>query len=100
MITQEEYNTAKALTDSYERELRNQYDKRVLAFRTDLEAYFKENLIDGVFKLYEFELNRNEIIPTNPYMEEHYEGGNDADIEALCKKHDVKFSIVYWCYHK
>ena len=104
--TYSEYLQAKEIVTAFENEQKRIYDIRVEAFRKDLEEYFKDTLIDGDYKLEEFELSTNvdfwggQIIPINPCIEEYYEGGNDKDIEALCDKHGVDFKIAYWCYHK
>ncbi len=103
--TLEEYQKAKEITTVYENEQKRLYDLKVEAFKVDLQEYFDNNLIDGVFRLNEFKLKAGhngfgEIIPIDPCMEENYEGGNNDDIQKLCEKHGVEFSIVYWCYHK
>lgn len=103
--TTEEYQKAKEITIAYENEQKRLYDLKVEAFKADLQEYFNNNLIDGIFKLNSFELKKcsfgsGEIIPIDPCMEENYEGENDDDIKKLCEKHGVDFSIVYWCYHK
>lgn len=105
MITKEDYQKAKEIVNIYEAEEKRLYNLKVEAFRIDLQQYFDNNLIDGIFRLKEFQLKTNfsgygEIIPIDPCMEENYEGGNNEDIEKLCLKHGVNFSIVYWCYHK
>jgi hypothetical protein len=98
--TLEQYLKAKEIVHYYEKEQNRLHQIKVEAFREDLKKYFSENLIDGIYKLEEFDLRDNNIIPKNPCLEESYEGGNNADIEKLCEKHGVKFSIIYWCYHK
>ena len=98
--TEEEYKKAKAITNAYENEQERIYKLRVKAFEIDLKKYFKYNLIDGVIKLTEFELEGDYIIPTNPCLDDGSSGGNNNDIERLCKKHLVDFKIAYWCYHK
>jgi hypothetical protein len=103
--TAEEYQKAKEITIVYETEQKRLFDIRVENFRIDLEEYFNNNLIDGDFKLTEFQLRScnygyGEIIPMSHSMDEYYEGGNDADIKKLCEKHDVKFKFPYWCYPK
>ena len=103
--TLEEYKKAKEITIAYENEQKRLCNLKVEAFKFDLQEYFDNNLIDGIFRLKEFELRKGdfgngEIIPTNPSMKENYEGGNNDDIKKLCEKHGVDFSIVYWCYHK
>ncbi len=95
-----EYNRARKIVDTYETEQSRLYQIRVEAFRIDLTEYFKYNSIDGFFYLKSFELRNGNIIPKDPLMEENYNGGNDDDIKKFCKKHKVKFSIIYWCYHK
>ena len=104
-ITDDEYAKAKEIIIAYENEQTRIYNLKVDAFRVDLQEYFNNNLIDGIFRLKEFELRKGsfgngEIIPITPCMEENYEGGNNDDIKKLCEKHGVNFSIVYWCYHK
>lgn len=76
------------------------YKLKVELFKTDLQEYFNNNLIDGIYKLNKFELTDGDIITLEPDLEEGYSGGNNKDIEQLCKKHSVDFKIVYWCYHK
>ncbi len=103
--TLEEYKKAKNITDKYENEQERLYKLRVDAFTKDLSEYFQNNLIDGIYRIKEFTLRKemfdvDSIIPTEPPLEECYEGGNNEDIEALCKKHNVKFKFVYWMYHK
>lgn len=98
--TFEEYQKAREIVAAYEDEKEREYKTRVEAFKADLTEYFKNNLIDGVFELKEFHLSGTDIIPDNPCMEENYNGGNNEDIAKLCVKHQVKFSIIYWCYHK
>lgn len=102
IATHEEYIKAKEIVIVYERERERLFRIRVEAFRADLTKYFASNLIDGSIKLEKFDLNidEGEIIPEDPALEENYDGGNNDDIEAICKKHQVDFRIVYWCYHK
>jgi len=96
----EEYKAAKKIVDAYQLEQKRLYELRIEAFRIELTEYFANNLIDGFFKLEEFRLEDNNIIPVKPCMEERYNGGNNNDIISICEKHDVDFSIIYWCYHK
>lgn len=103
--TLEEYQKARDITIAYENEQNRLYNLQIEAFRVDLQEYFDNNPIDGIFKLKKFELRKGsfgngEIIPIEPCMEENYEGGNNEDIKKICEKHGVDFSIVYWCYHK
>lgn len=104
--SKQEYDKAKEIVIAYENEQKRIYDIKVEAFAQDLKEYFSKNLIDGRIKLKEFKLEksttggRGDIIPIDPSLEEYYDGGNNKDIKELCKKHDVNFSIVYWCYHK
>ena len=103
--TIEEYEKAKEITIAYENEQKRIYDLKIESFRVELQHYFDNNLIDGIFRLKEFELKighfgNGEIIPITPCLEESYEGGNNEDIKKLCEKHGVNFSIIYWCYHK
>lgn len=100
--TEQEYIKAKEICIIYEREKNRLFNLRVEAFEKELQEYFDNNLIDGRFRLYEFGLDSSNgnIVPHSPCMEENYEGGNDADIEAICKRHQVDFSIAPWCYHK
>ncbi len=98
--TTEEYKNAKSIVSAYESEQDRIYQLKVEAFRKDLTEYFANNLIDGDFRLEEFELTDKNIIPINPCMEENYEGGNNEDIKKIGEKHGVYFTIIYWCYHK
>lgn len=81
-------------------ESKTDYQLRVKAFRKDLVEYFSNNLIDGWYRIEKFRLTGTDIIPLKPDLEESYDGGNNKDIEELCKKHNVNFSIIYWCYPK
>lgn len=98
--TIEEYQKANEIVNKYENEQKRLYNIKIEKFKNDLQEYFDNNLIDGGFKLKKFELRGENIIPINPCMEENYNGGNNDAIEKLCQKHKVKFSIIYWCYHK
>lgn len=98
--TLEQYLKAKEIVSHYEKEQDRLFQIKVQAFDLDLKKYFAENLIDGVFRLEKYKLKDGEIIPIIPCLEEMYDGGNNADIELLCKKHDVNFKFIYWCYHK
>lgn len=102
--TIDEYNKAKEITQAYESEQNRLFNIRLDAFKVDLTEYFKSNLVEG-HRIKEFELrgtifNRFEIVPTEPSIEEDYEGENNADIEKLCEKHEIEASFVYWMYHK
>lgn len=96
-----EYQEAKKIVIAYENEQQRLENIRLEEFRTELSIYFKTNdkLIINDFELRK-EWNRYEIIPTNPYLEEMYEGQLNDEIEILCQKHNIKASIIYWCYHK
>lgn len=101
--TIEEYKKAKEITFSYEKEQIRLFNLKVEAFKIDLTDYFKNNLIDGVIQLKEFELKGDscgEIIPIEPDLMEEYEGGNNEDIKQLCEKHGVNFRFAFWCYPK
>ncbi len=103
--TTEEYLKAKEIVTTYETEKEYLYNLKIESFRIELQNYFDNNLIDGFFYLKKFSLQKNflgngVIIPLEPSMEENYNGGNDIDITEICKKYDVDFKIVYWCYHK
>lgn len=100
MITKEEYEKAKNITTAYEREQGRLHKLKVEAFRRDLEEYFKDNPLDGKFKVEEFRLDWDDIIPIKPPLEECYEGRNDLDIKKIAEKHKVNISMAYWVYHK
>jgi len=51
--TLEEYNKAKEITIVYENEQKRLYNLKVEAFKVDLQEYFDNNLIDGIFRLKE-----------------------------------------------
>ena len=75
------------------------------AYKKALKEYFDNNLLDGFIKIELFTLGKDnfgcgEIIPLVPNVDEYYEGGNNSDIEKICKKHDVNFKMAYWCYSK
>ncbi len=96
-----EYKEAKKIVIAYENEQDRLEKIRLEEFRTELSMFFKNNdkLIINDFELRK-ECNRYEIIPTNPQLEEMYEGQLNDEIEKLCQKHSIKASIIYWCYHK
>jgi len=100
----EEYNKAKEVVHLYESELSRKYEIQKEGFRKDLVEYFSNNLLDGVYHIKEFELCDSffggDIIPKDSTLEESYDGGNDEDIELLCQKWGVKYSIACWFYHK
>ncbi len=98
--TLEEYQKAKEITLAYESVQKRLYKIKVEEFRKDLTEYFANNLIDGIYRLEEFELRDNDIIPIKPCLEENYEGGNNEDIKKICEKHGVDYGVIYWCYHK
>ena len=92
-----EYEKAKQIVSDYEKKQSDLYFARVEEFRKDLQEYFLNN---PYYKIEEFTLGDRNIIPSKPCLEEAYDGEMNEDIEALCKKHNVDFSIIYWCYHK
>lgn len=97
----EEYQQAKKIVIAYENEQDRLEKIRLEEFRKDLSVFFKNN---GKIIINEFilrkEWDRYQIIPTRPCLEEMYDGQLNDDIELLCQKHNIKASIVYWCYHK
>lgn len=97
-----DYQQAKKIVDEYQAEAERRYDLQIEAFRRDLTEYFANNKIDGRFHLTAFELDKGSryIHSGGVNMEENYEGGNDEDIQALCKKHGVKFKFPYYYFHK
>lgn len=97
----EEYQKAKKITLAYEKEQDRLEKIRLEKFRKDLSNLFLNNnhVIIKDFNLVK-EYNRYDIIPTNPYLEEMYEGQLNDEIEKLCQKHNIKASIIYWCYHQ
>lgn len=104
-INPDEYYKAKQIVLSHENGSQELCRIRIENFRKELQEYFDNNLIDNAFKLKEFKLlsygsNYGEIVPINPCMEEIYEGGNNEDIDNICKKYGLAFSFVYWVYHK
>lgn len=98
--TRLQYQEAKKITNEYEKIIALKKQKKIKLFKVALQKYFDENLLSGEIKLKEFELEGENIIPINPYFEECYDGENDEDIEKICKKFKVNYSIVYWCYGK
>ena len=97
MVTHEIYLEAKEIVDAYEKDVADRYKIRTEAFRHDLSLYFQTN---PYYRILSFNLNERNIIPTNPHLEEMYNGEMNKDIADLCEKHNVKFAMVYWCYHK
>ena len=96
-----EYQEAKKIVITYESEQRRLEGIRLEEFRTELSFLFLNN---GRLIIKEFELRKEfdkyDIIPIKPCLEEMYDGELNDEIEKLCKKHNIKASIVYWCYHK
>lgn len=103
--TIEQYLEAKKITDAWEAEEGKRHIEKVLAYRKDLEDYFANNKVEGrtikKFRLQDDAGTRTySIIPLEPWIEEDYEGGNNADIEALAEKHGIKSYFHYTMYHK
>jgi len=96
-----EYLKAKEIVSDYETEQDRLEKIRLDEFKKDLSHFFLNNdkLIIKDFELQK-ERNNYKIIPTKPYLEESYNGELNEDIDILCKKHNIKASIIYWCYHK
>lgn len=92
-----QYMQAKNICLAYQNNQEVLYQIRLTSFKKELSEYFLNN---PHYKIIEFDLNGNTIIPTKPRLEDYYGGEMDDDIEVICKKHNVKFSIIYWCYHK
>jgi len=97
--TLKEYQTALRVVNAYEMAQERLYQLKVDAFRKDLQKYFSRNPVSG-FIIKDFLLRDGNIIPKEPCLEEMYNGENNKDIENLCEKHQVKFKMIYWCYHK
>lgn len=66
----EKYLEAKSIIAAYENELKRLHNIKVEAFKKDLDQYFAENLLDGFYKIEEYTLSDNNIIPLNPALEE------------------------------
>lgn len=96
-----EYQEAKKTVITYESEQRRLEGIRLEEFRTELSFFFLNNgrLIIKEFELRK-ELDKYDIIPIKPCLEEMYDGELNDEIEKLCQKHNIKASIIYWCYHK
>ena len=96
-----EYQEAKKIVITYESEQRRLEGIRLEEFRTELSFLFLNN---GRLIIKEFELRKEfdkyDIIPIKPCLEEMYDGELNDEIEKLCQKHNIKASIIYWCYHK
>lgn len=101
--TREEYLRAKEITSAYEKEESRLFNLRLEELKKDLIEYFASNKVSGHL-IKEFRLEGNsrflDIIPTDPAIEEDYEGENNDDIDKICKKHNIKAKFVYWMYHK
>lgn len=105
--TEEEYNKAKEIVSAYESEQKRLLDIRLEAFKVDLTEYFKTNKLDGHTQVKSFEIQtcwtgnpKRFDIYIEPYLDESYSGGNDDDIEAIAKKHNVGVSIDSGMYGK
>lgn len=96
-----EYQEAKKIVITYESEQRRLEGIRLEEFRTELSFLFLNNvrLIIKEFELRK-EFDKYDIIPIKPCLEEMYDGELNDEIEKLCQKHNIKASIIYWCYHK
>lgn len=96
-----EYQEAKKIVITYESEQRRLEGIRLEEFRTELSFLFLNN---GRLIIKEFELRKDldkyDILPIKPCLEEMYDGELDDEIEKLCQKHNIKASIIFWCYHK
>lgn len=99
--TLEEYKKAKEIVIAFENENARLETIKIENFRIDLKSLFLNNskIIIEDFILRK-EYNSYDIIPQKPCLEENYDGELNEEIEELCKKHGVKASIIYWCYHK
>lgn len=87
--SEEEYLQAKNIVKLYENEQKRLYNIRALAFKEDFAKLWGSS---------NFQLIGTHIIPDGDG--EWYEGELDDDIEEICKKHNVGFSIVPWFYAK
>ncbi len=103
--TKEEYDDALKIVNAYRAELDRAYKVRLDNFKLALNEYFKNNKVSGcTIKKFEIRsvtgFSKLDIIPTEPPLEESYEGENNDDIEKICKEYGIEASFVYWMYHK
>jgi hypothetical protein len=96
-----EYQEAKKIVIAYESEQQRLENIRLEEFKVELSFLFLNN---EHYKIEQFDLrkewNRYDIVPQSPCLEESYDGELNNEIEKLCQKHNIKASIIYWCYHK
>ena len=96
-----EYKEAEKIVIAYESEQHRLENIRLEKFTVELSFLFLNN---EYYKIEQFELIKKwghyDIIPQKPCLEEGYSGELDDEIKKLCHKHDIKASIIYWCYHK
>ncbi len=97
---------AQEIVDKHNKEEESKHQTALTALHYELTQYFKSNLLDGSIILKDFELRDSygnkmyEIIPDDSIDAEEYSGGNDKDIEKICKKNGIKAAFVSWMYHK
>ena len=87
--TTEEYLKAKVIVDLYEIENKILLNLKIEAFKVDLKKYFNTYTISGN-RIKEFKLKVRlgdcgafDIIPTDPPIEEDYDGENDKYIKVI-----------------
>ena len=97
---------AAIIVSNHQKEEEKKHQAALTELHFELTNYFKNNLLDGRIRLDEFELRNSygnreyEITPIEPCIEEEYKGGNNKDIEKICKKIGIKASFVSWMYRK
>lgn len=99
--TEEQYNKAKIIVADYENEQKRILVIKVKELEKDLKEYFKNNLLDGHYKVESFELvpcwsGNPKRFDIDIQFADCYVGGNDDDIKLLAEKHDMDVSFASW----
>ncbi len=71
----------------------------------ELKDFFDNNLINGYYKIKEFEIKNDfsyKIIPKSPRLEECLTGGDyEEKIKTIGEKYGIEhLGFPYWCYGK
>lgn len=83
-------------------EVKKDYNKILADITTDLNHYFRANLLDNEIRVDEFylQVSKNFIQIAIPSIDEEYMGGNDEDISRIGEKYDIWLKIASETYCK
>lgn len=114
--TEQQYDKALLIVNAYETELETLLTSRAEKFRIDLLNYFKENLVDGCYKVKEVNIRkekRNEHLTSRASwvfviytlleeddLEENYGGKDDVYISNLAAEHGIVARMYFGYYPK